>query len=188
MDNGKISVRYARALLNTAFELHCEQEVYEGLTRLTANYSLAMQPFYEALSNPTVSADDKVGLLLTATGTPIHPCLEHFYRFVTEKNRVNRIYLIALQYQEMYRDKKNILHAEVTTATALDDSTLEKIRDYLHDTFHSDIEMQVKVDPALIGGFTLNLENDRMDASLAGRLKQLKEELGVRNKERRITP
>ena len=41
MDNGKISVRYARALLSTALEQHCETEIYDGLVRLTHNYSLA---------------------------------------------------------------------------------------------------------------------------------------------------
>jgi len=177
MDNGKISVRYARALLHTAQELHCDKEVYEGLSRLAVQYSQAIQPFNEALSNPTVSDEEKVQLLLTATGAPVHPCLERFYRFVTEKKRENKIYLIALQYQDLYRKENKLLHASVTTAAPLEAATLEKIRDYLKATFGCDIEMQVQSDPGLIGGFTLDLGNERMDASIAGRLKQLRKEL-----------
>lgn len=37
--------------------------------------------------------------------------------------------------------------------------------------------MQVQSDPGLIGGFTLDLGNERMDASIAGRLRQLRKEL-----------
>ena len=177
MDNGKISVRYARALLTTSLEQHCEKEVYEGLVRLTHNYSLAINPFNEALSNPMISGDEKLSLLKAAVGDPVHPCLSHFFQFLIEKKRENKIYLIALKYQEMYRKHQGIILAKVTTAAAMDDSTLEKISDYLKTTFHSDVEMHVTVDPALIGGFTLDIEHDRMDASIAGRLNKLKKEL-----------
>lgn len=177
MDNGKISVRYARALLSTSLGQHCETEVYEGLVRLTNNYSLAINSFNEALSNPMIADSDKVQLLQTAIGEPIHPCLQQFLEFLTEKKRTNKIFLIALKYQEMYRKHKGIILAKVTTAAAMDDTTLEKICDYLKDAFHLDVEMHVAVDPALIGGFTIDVEHDRLDASLAGRLNQLKKEL-----------
>lgn len=177
MDNGKISVRYARALLSTSLGQRCETEVYEGLVRLTNNYSLAINSFNEALSNPMIADSDKVQLLQTAIGEPIHPCLQQFLEFLTEKKRTNKIFLIALKYQEMYRKHKGIILAKVTTAAAMDDTTLEKICDYLKDAFHLDVEMHVAVDPALIGGFTIDVEHDRLDASLAGRLNQLKKEL-----------
>lgn len=177
MDNGKISVRYARALLSTALEQHCETEVYEGLNRLTSHYSLAINQFNEALSNPMIADSDKVQLLRTAIGKPVHPCLQQFLEFLTEKKRTNKIFLIALKYQEMYRKHKGIILAKVTTAAAMEDATLEKISDYLKDTFHLEVEMHVNVDPALIGGFTLDIEHDRMDASIAGQLNKLKKEL-----------
>ena len=48
MDNGKLSVRYARALLNTATQQGCDTEVYDCLMRLTNNYGLAIGKFDEA--------------------------------------------------------------------------------------------------------------------------------------------
>jgi F-type H+-transporting ATPase subunit delta len=177
MDNGKISVRYARALLNASLEQHCETEVYEGLVRLTNNYSLAINAFNEALSNPMIADNDKVQLLRTAIGEPIHPSIQQFLAFLTEKKRVNKVFLIALKYQEMYRKHKGIILAKATTAAQMDDVTLEKIRDYLKTAFHCEVEMRVTVDPTLIGGFILDIEHDRMDASIAGRLNALKKEL-----------
>ena len=174
MDNGKISVRYARALLSASLEQHCETEVYENLVRLTNNYSLAINQFNEALSNPMIADSDKMQLLHAAIGEPVHPCLQQFLEFLTEKKRTNKILLIALKYQEMYRKHKGIILAKVTTAAAMDNATLEKIRDYLKGTFHLDVEMHVTVNPALIGGFTLDIEHDRMDASIAGQLEKLK--------------
>ena len=177
MDNGKISVRYARALLSHAMEQHCETEVYEGLVRLCDNYSHAITPFNEVLSNPMIDSAAKLQLLKTAIGDPIHPCLAGFLEFVTEKKREDKIFLIALKYQEMYRKEKHLIRANVTTAAELNDNALGRIRDYVRQTFNCEVEMHVKVDPALIGGFTLDIEHNRMDASIAGRLDKLTKEL-----------
>ena len=177
MDNGKISVRYARALLSEATEQHCETEVYRQLCLLTANYSLAIQQFGEALSNPLASDTEKVELLRATIGEPPHPCLEHFLAFVTSKKRENKIFLIALKYQEMYREMKQLLRADVTAAVELDDKAQESIRNFVREHFHCDVELHLKVDPTLIGGFTLDIEHNRMDASIKGRLEKLKKEL-----------
>ena len=175
MDNGKISVRYARTLLQYANEQHCETEVYEGLTRLTNSIGKALNQFNEVLSNPLVGDDKKYELLLTAIGDPVHPCLNEFLKFLTEKKRENKIFTIALKYQEMYRLEKNLLKANVTTAMELEETTLENIKQFVETNFHCKAEMHVKVNPSLIGGFILDIENDRFDASIKGRLKSVKE-------------
>ena len=177
MDNGKISVRYARALLNSANQDHCETEVYGNLTKLTANYGQAITAFNEVLSNPMVANADKIELLKTAIGEPVHPCLLRFLEFLTEKKRENKVFLIALKYQEMYRNEKNLLRANVTTATELNDEALNRIKAFVEQTFDRQVELHVSIDPEIIGGFTLDIEHNRMDASIAGQLNKLKTEL-----------
>ena len=63
MDNGKISVRYARALFQVAQEQGCEAAVYEGFTHFTHNYLLAIGQFNEVLADPIVAREEKVKLL-----------------------------------------------------------------------------------------------------------------------------
>lgn len=177
MDNGKISVRYARALLNLARQEQCEQEVYEGLMRLTQNYDLAIAQFNEVLTNPIIGTEEKVTLVKAAVGEPLHPCLEHFIEFVVEQKRESSIYRIAMKYQEMYRDSKDILLTHVTTATELPDETMRKLKGFVEQNFDCHAEMQITIDPSIIGGFILDIENDRMDASVAGQLEALKKKL-----------
>jgi F-type H+-transporting ATPase subunit delta len=174
MDNGKISVRYARALLSTAKAEQCEKEVYEGLQRLTRQYSLAIPAFNEALSNPLVVPEEKTKLLSTAIGEPIHPCLLRFIDFLIEKRRENKVMLIALEYQQLYRKENNILRADITTASELDEKAMAHLRSFVEQNFHCKAEMHVKVDPSLIGGFILDIEHERMDDSIKGRLENLK--------------
>lgn len=180
MDNGKISVRYARALLNQANIEHCADEVYACLMRLTANYGIAINQFNEVLSNPMIDTKEKLQLLHTAIGEPIHPFVTHFLEFLTAKKRENKVFLIALEYQELYRKANNIVRADITTAMAIDDTALEQIRAFIEQKLHSTVETHLKVDPTLIGGFTLDIEHSRMDASIKGQLEKLKTENGER--------
>ena len=177
MDNGKLSVRYARALLNTAKEQHCEQEVYDGLVHLTTSYGMSIGQFDEILTNPVIGQEEKLYLLETAIGDPIHDCLRHFLHFVSEQKREDKVFLIALKYQEMYREEKNILRTDVTAAAELPEDTMKQIKGFVEQTFNCTAELRVKVDPSLIGGFILDIENNRMDASVVGQLNALKQKL-----------
>ena len=150
MDNGRISVRYARALFQTAQEQGCEDAVYDGLTRFAHNYLLAISQFNEVLADPIVPAEEKVKLLEMSIGEPMHDCLKQFIAFVADHKREDKMFLIAMKYMEMYREKHHILSTQVTTATQ---------------------------DPSLIGGFILDIENSRMDASVVGQLNALKNKL-----------
>ncbi len=177
MDNGKISVRYARALFQVAQEQGCEAEVYDGLTRFAHNYLLAIAQFNEVLADPIVAREEKVKLLEMAVGEPIHGCLKQFIAFVADQKREDKMFLIAMKYMEMYREKHHILSTQVTTATQLPEETYDKIKAFVKQTFDADAELDVHIDPSLIGGFILDIENSRMDASVVGQLNALKNRL-----------
>ena len=177
MDNGRISVRYARALFQMAQEQGCEDAVYDGLTRFAHNYFLAIAQFNEVLADPIVADEEKMKLLEIAVGEPMHDTLKQFIAFVTEQQREDKMIFIAMKYMEMYRVKHNILSTNVTTATELSDESYERIRAFIKKTFGADAEMEVKIDPNLIGGFILDIENTRLDASVTGQLNALKNKL-----------
>ena len=177
MDNGRISVRYARALFQTAQEQGCEDAVYDGLTRFAHNYLLAIAQFNEVLADPIVAQEEKVKLLEMAVDDPLHDTLKQFITFVAEQKREDKMFLIAMKYMEMYREKHHILNTQVTTATELTEESYDKIKAFIKQTFDADAEMEVHIDPSLIGGFILDIENSRMDASVAGQLNALKNRL-----------
>jgi F-type H+-transporting ATPase subunit delta len=177
MDNGRISVRYARALFQLAHEQGCEDAVYGGLTRFARNYFLAITQFNEVLADPMVAREEKVKLVDMAVGEPLHEVLKQFIDFVADKKREDKMIFIAMKYMEMYREKHNILSTNVTTATELSDESYDHIKAFIKQTFGADAEMEVKIDPSLIGGFILDIENTRMDASVVGQLNALKNNL-----------
>jgi ATP synthase, F1 delta subunit len=177
MNNGKISVRYARAFYNYAVENHCEDSVYKELNAFTFHYEQHLSQFNNILNNPILSKEDKIKLLVSASGDEISNCLLQFIKFVVEHQRENKIYLMALSFQKMYRANKNILHTSITTATELPEKTMDDIKSFVENAFKSNVEVQASVEQNLIGGFTLDIENTRLDASIAGQLKELRKAL-----------
>ena len=177
MDNGKISVRYARALFHTAQEQGCEKAVYDGLARFAHNYILAIAQFNEVLADPIVTREEKVKLIEMAVGEPLHNCLKQFIAFLADQKREDKMFLIAMKYMETYRAQHNILNTQVTTATELTEASYDQIKAFIKETFGAEAEMDVRIDPSLIGGFILDIENSRMDASVAGQLNALKNKL-----------
>ena len=177
MDNGKLSVRYARALFLTAHEQCCEDSVYDGLARFAHNYLLSISQFNEVLADPIVAHEEKTKLMEMAVGEPMHDTLKQFIAFVADQKREDKMFYIAMKYMEMYRAKHNILSTQVTTATELPEGTYDKIKAFVKQTFDADAELDVHIDPSLIGGFVLDIENTRMDASVVGQLNALKNKL-----------
>ena len=91
MDNGKISVRYARALFQLTQEQGCEEAVYEVLSHFAHNYLLAIAQFNEVLADPIVARDEKVKLLEMAVGKPIQDTLKQFIAFVADQKREDNL-------------------------------------------------------------------------------------------------
>ncbi len=170
-------MRYARALFNLAQEQDCEEAVYDGLTHFAHNYLLAISQFNAVLADPIVTPEDKVKLIEIAVEVPMHDCLKQFVVFVTEQKREDKMFFIAMKYMEMYRTKHNILNTNVTTAAELPEETYERIKAFIKQTFDADAEIDVRIDPSIIGGFILDIENIRMDASVTGQLNALKNKL-----------
>ena len=164
-------------MFQVAQEQGCEAEVYDGLTRFAHNYLLAIAQFNEVLADPIVAREEKVKLLEMAVGEPMHDTLKQFIAFVADQKREDKMFLIAMKYMEMYREKHHILSTQVTTATQLPEETYDKIKAFVKQTFDTDAELDVHIDPSLIGGFILDIENSRMDASVVGQLNALKNRL-----------
>ena len=146
MDNGRISVRYARALFQLAQEQHCEDAVYDGLTRFAHNYLMAISQFNEVLADPIVAQEEKVKLMEMAVGEPLHDTLKQFIAFVADQKREDKMFLIAMKFMEMYRAKHNILSTHVTTATELPEATYDKIKAFIKKTFDAEAEIDVHID------------------------------------------
>ena len=67
-----------------------------------------------------------------------------------------------------------MLKGKLYTPAAPKDWQLELIRSSFAQRLGGEVQLEVIVDPSLIGGFTVNIDNRRLDASVKNQLKQLR--------------
>ena len=177
MDNGLIPHRYAKALYKYAEETGKTKELYELTKQVIASFE-SNPSLQKTLSNPFVSTADKEKLLLSAAGPEADSAYERFVKLILGHERADFAYAMMLAYRDIYRRVNHISRAVITTASKLDDSLMKQLRDIVENSFKgSTIEFSEFVNPDLIGGFVIDVDSVRMDASVSNELEQLRQTL-----------
>ena len=177
MDNGLIPHRYAKALYKYALEHGRTEEVY-GIAKAVVEEFRKNPAIVKVLSNPFVKNDAKAKLLMSATDNTGDDAYSRFVRLVLEHRREDFFYGMMLAYRDIYREENHISQAHITTAASLPEEQMKKLRDLVAKAFKgSTLEFSESVNPDIIGGFVIDVDSVRMDASVSNELEQLRQTL-----------
>lgn len=175
MNEGLIPSRYAKALFKFALEKKSDERLY-GLMKNLVKAFAGEPALQQAVANPFVSVDDKVKLLTTAAGAaPDDAVFSDFLHLLVENNRLAVIRDIALAYLRIYRDEHHIYLVTVTSAAPMDEADETRLKTLIERHLKgATMEYTHLTDPSLIGGFVVNINNEKLDVSIANELKQLR--------------
>ena len=176
MDIGVISVRYARALLKGATDAKIEDAVYAEMQQLAKSYVEVPQLRF-TIDNPMHSKDKKETLLLTAVGKNPSPLTKTFIQLVLKEDRESVMQFIANSYVTLYRQQKNVIRGRLITAAAVSPATEQKMRQMVESKTNGTVEFETEVNPDSIGGFILEYDTYRMDASVKAQLNSILKQL-----------
>ena len=169
MDIGVISVRYARALLKGAIAERIESKVYQEM-QILLNSFLTISELRFTIDNPMRSKDKKRDLLVAACGESISPITRKFLDLVLREGREKVLQFIAVSYITLYRRQKNITIGKLITATVVTPAIEQELQQMVKHRTQGVVEFKTEVDPDLIGGFVLEYDTYRMDASVKSKL------------------
>ena len=172
MDIGVISVRYARALLKSALGMKLEDQVYREMQMLYKSY-IDVPELRFTIDNPMLGKDKKQALLTTALGSKPSELGKRFIALVLREDRESTLQFMAASYITLYRKQKNIIRGKLTTATAVSPETEAKMRKMVEQRTQGTVEFKTEVNPDLIGGFVLEYDTYRMDASVKTKLNNI---------------
>ena len=171
MDIGVISVRYARALLKSATDAKIEDAVYTEMQQLAKSYVEVPQLRF-TIDNPMLSKDKKEVLLLTAVGEKPSDLTKAFIQLVLKEDRESVMQFIANSYVTLYRQQKNVIRGRLIAA-AVSPATEQKMRQMVESKTNGTVEFETEVNPDIIGGFILEYDTYRMDASVKAKLNSI---------------
>lgn len=173
MDIGVISVRYARALLKSATDAKLEDSVYREMQQL-ARCFVEVTALRPTIDNPMMAKDKKEKLLCTAVGgSEATELSKAFIALVLKEDRENMIQFMANSYVTLYRNQKNIIRGKLTTAVAVTPAIEQKMRHMVESKTQGTVEFESEVNPDIIGGFILEYDTYRMDASVKNMLNSI---------------
>jgi F-type H+-transporting ATPase subunit delta len=101
----------------------------------------------------------------------------NFARLLAEKNRIGEVADVQREFERLIAAKERILELEITTAIELSDEEAQEIVGEIEKSAGRKVEATRLVDPSLIGGLVVQAGSVRLDASVRGRLEQLREQL-----------
>jgi len=175
MDQGRACMSYARALLDWAEESNLAKEVYYESSCLIK--CINDDPsFYQLLHSPMVSLTKK-----TKTVTVIlkgcAPRLTNLVALVVKNRREKLLKHILQCYQKLFRDKYGIIKTSVEVASEINQKTQQAIIEFVAGTFNKSVEIEFLVNPIIIGGFKITIEDRQLDKSIKGELEELRKQL-----------
>jgi len=176
MDIGIVSSRYARALLKYATEKCENAEVYKAMACLGQSFQ-EVPTLRDTLDDPVLADDAKLKLLETAAGSTQCDSLTRFFKLVLKNKRIGMVQFMAHSFIQKYRKQQNLIHSHLTLPSSPDKEITERLKALVKKQTDSNVEFVVEEDPSLIGGFVLEYDTYRYDASVKGQLQNIRKQL-----------
>jgi F-type H+-transporting ATPase subunit delta len=175
MNEGLIPRRYAKALYKVDADRHSAGSTY-GLMQSLAHSFDTNSSLHALMANPFVDNADKLAVLSTAAGaTTQDTTFADFLKLLIANRRINLANQISHAYLDIYRKENNIKRIQIISAAPLDPAVLDRIKTLVARHLNgANMEFDSQIDPNLIGGFIINIDNERLDASLRNQLKELR--------------
>ncbi len=166
--------RYATALLELALEQKAIDAVKGDLERFDALIA-ASPDLYRLVRSPVFTADEQVKALRALLGEAgIGGLAANFLLLVARNRRLFAVRQMVKAYKALVARHKGEVTAQVTAAEGLSDAHLAALKDALKAVTKQEVQVDLNVDPAVIGGLIVKLGSRMVDSSLRTKLNAIR--------------
>ena len=174
MRQSKVAQRYAKALFDLSAETGKIEEVKGDLDLIKGTHHRELEIL---LVSPVIAGEKKIAVFEAVFAKHVQPLTIAFFKLIFMKGRSIAIKEIIEAFIGKYREMKGIKVAEITTALPLSNEAKSLIADQLKTSTilkGKQIELKEKVDPSIIGGLVVQVDDQLFDASIRHDLQHIK--------------
>jgi len=172
MASSRAAQRYAKALLDLATEQNSQESINKEVRDIHQTLENS-QELRNVLKSPVVKPTSKVTSLNAIFKTaPVS--IQNLFKVLANNNRIADLNLVTKKFIELYDERNNIKVATVTTAETLTPEIEAKILSKVKSLTGSEVTLKNKIDQEILGGFILRIGDQQYDASIQGKLNDLK--------------
>ena len=169
-----VSGRYATALFELARDEKSVDSVKADLDKFDAMVADSAD-LARLVRSPVFTADEQakaLAAILDKAG--ISGIAANFLKVLTANRRLFAVADVVRAFRALVAQFKGEATAEVTVAEPLSDANLDALKAALKSVSGKDVDLNVKVDPSIIGGLVVKLGSRMVDSSLRTKLNSIK--------------
>jgi F-type H+-transporting ATPase subunit delta len=169
---------YAHAILDVVKSTDAAAALRDELARFEETRASAAD-LGALYANPGIDVGAKLDITRTiAKRLGLSEMAVKLLEILIRNYRINDLASIVDAVSQMIRQQTGTVLAEVRAAHQPSPSEIEDLRKSLETKFARKVDMEVSVDPALIGGFVARVGSEIYDASVSGKIHKFRESLG----------
>jgi F-type H+-transporting ATPase subunit delta len=181
-ENITLARPYAQALFDTAREsgaLAQWSAALNGLAQVARDAGA-----HRYLANPGLTDAERVAFLVSVLagavddgGVLASQPGQNFLRLAAENDRLDVLVEIAERFDILKAQAERTIQVSIVTATPIDAELAQRIGQSLEKRLGRGVELNLSVDPDLIGGAVIRAEDQVIDGSVRSRLQSLSQAL-----------
>lgn len=175
MKRTKLSGRYAEALHQFALEQNQEEAVYADIQLLDTVFK-ENRELRVVIESPIMPAEKKNAIFNALFDGKISNISLGFLRLIITKRREPALSDIFANFIQCYNRHHHIKVATITTAVQMNDTLLEQVKKLLEEQTKSTILLKQVVNPKIIGGIVIHVDDFLFDGSIIGKINKLRTE------------
>ena len=138
---------------------------------------LGMAQVERIVDSPAVPLADRSALVARLLEQRVQPGTLRLVDLLVSRGRASALPRVSEEFHRLLNDHRGIVMATVTSAVPLNDDESAAVRARVEEMAGAKVELETRVDPALIGGVTVQIRDQLLDASIRGRLERLRDQL-----------
>jgi F-type H+-transporting ATPase subunit delta len=167
----RVGNRYAEAIYQLALEEKKVSEIHNILGELESLYTGNVD-FKQFLTHPLIGREEKHDLIAKIFGDEGN-IEQNILFYLIDKGRINEIKSIAQEFKALYYKDNNIIDVRATFAKELSQEQKDKLVEKLKKSTGKTINLEVLLEPKLIGGGIIRIGDKVIDGSLRSQLENL---------------
>jgi F-type H+-transporting ATPase subunit delta len=168
-----LSGRYATALFELARDEKKIEAVESSLNKVRAALDQS-EDFRTLTTSPVLSrADAEKGVQAAAGSLGLDDITTRFLGVLAKNRRLAELPMVIRNFRTLAARHRGETTAEVTSAHPLDDDQVAQLKDQLRQRVGRDVNVELNVDPAILGGLVVRIGSQMIDSSIRTRLTSL---------------
>jgi F-type H+-transporting ATPase subunit delta len=165
----------ARPYAEAVFRMAKEENDLAGWSSRVATLAAIVSDAQVAalIADPAISAGRVAGLITEVAGADLGERGDNFVKVLAENGRLTVLPEIAAQFETLKANAEGTLEATITSAQELTQAQIDDLVAGLKAKFNRAVNVQVTVDPELIGGAVIAVGDQVIDGSVKGRLQRM---------------